>query len=67
MKFIKQTRNSPYKNGKPYTETEITEKEALKHVSKENLETMKANVRRYPGVGELIEINADIYIGVRAD
>lgn len=62
LKYIKETATGT--GGRPYTRTEITRAEALEHVTAEDLAAMEANVRRAPGIGELLEVGPGTYVGV---
>lgn len=64
MKYYKETANVPYVGGRPYMREEITRDEALQHVTGQNLATMEENVRRFPGVCELLEVGPGVYVGV---
>ncbi len=65
MKYIKETAAGT--GGRPYTQTEITRAEALEHVTAQDLQTMEENVRRFPGVAELLEVGPGTYVGVAAN
>ena len=64
MKYYKETANVPYVGGRPYKREEITKDEAMRHVTEQNLATMEENVRRYPGISELLEVGPGVYVGV---
>lgn len=64
MKYFKETAKVPYTGGQPYRREEITREEALEHVTAQDLQTMENNVRRFPGIGELLEVGPGLYVGV---
>lgn len=64
LKYIKETATGT--GGRAYTRTEITKAEALEYVTAEDLAIMEENVRRYPVVGELLEVGPGTYVGVES-
>ena len=65
MKYIKETAADTA--SRSYTRTEITMAEALQYVTAQDLQIMEENVRRFPGIGEMLEAGPGIYVGVAAN
>ncbi len=65
LKYYKETASGT--GSRPYIRTEITRAEALEYVTVDNLKTMEENVRRYPGICDLMEVSWGIYVGVAAN